>query len=423
MRLQRALWIASTLALIALFLGGSTLPAGDKTERVRAFTRNIEFDYIAWTLDALEIKLDQLALGTSAYLSQAGRHQQVKGYLDLVVDIQQQEALLAEFYASPDILNPQEATLPLRQKLEALYERRARLGSLAESILQEQLSQTATELGLSLGGQALPPVLYHSTPLPMALIVSPRDAIRQDENISIDPDLTLDQQVSLEEQVDRALDVSSLVVPIGGIGVYPTMVMQTNDLNWLAEVVAHEWTHNYLTLRPLGLNYETSPELRTMNETAASIAGKEIGRRLVERYYPELAPPPSPETPPQPAPEPATPPPPPAEPPPFDFRAEMRTTRVTVDELLAQGKTVEAEKYMEERRLVFWDNGYPIRKINQAYFAFYGAYADQPGGAAGIDPVGAAVRLLRQRSASLAEFIQRISWMSSFDQLKKAVNP
>ena len=37
-----------------------------------------------------------------------------------------------------------------------------------------------------------------------------------------------------------------------------------------------------------------SPELRTMNETTASIAGKEIGRALIERYYPELLPPPTP---------------------------------------------------------------------------------------------------------------------------------
>ncbi len=73
----------------------------------------------------------------------------------------------------------------------------------------------------------------------------------------------------------------------------------------------------------------------------------------------------------------------------------MRITRVTVDELLAEGKIEEAEAYMEARRVFFWENGYLIRKINQAYFAFYGAYADQPGGEAGEDPVGAAVRELR----------------------------
>lgn len=77
---------------------------------------------------------------------------------------------------------------------------------------------------------------------------------------------------------------------------------------------------------------------------------------------------------------------------------------------------------MEERRQVFLKNGYLLRKINQAYFAFYGAYADVPGGAAGEDPVGPAVRALREQSKSLAEFVNRISWMSSFQQLQEAVN-
>ncbi len=417
MRLGRTLNILFTLILASLLMGGSSLPPGDKTERVRAFTRDIEFDYIAWTLDALQIKLGQVALGTADYLSQAVQRQQVLDYLNLVVQIQENEAQLAEFYASPNIPDPQLATGPLRKKLEGLYAQRARLGPLAESALQGQLSHVVAQIGLALGGQPLPPVMYHSTPLPRALIVSPRDAIRQDNNISISPDLTIDQQVALEQRVDKALNVSSLVVDIGGIGVYPTMVMQTSDLNWMAEVIAHEWTHNFLTLRPLGLNYESSPELRTINETVASIAGKEIGRALMLAYYPELAPPPEVQ------PEATSPPSPPAEPPAFDFRAEMHTTRVTVDQLLAEGKIDEAESYMEQRRLFMWDNGYHIRKINQAYFAFYGAYADQPGGAAGEDPVGAAVRLLRTQSGTLAEFIQRISWMTSFEELKRAVKP
>ena len=63
-------------------------------------------------------------------------------------------------------------------------------------------------------------------------------------------------------------------MPIGGIGTYPTMVMQSTNLAWLTEAIAHEWTHNYLTLRPLGLNYETTPELRTINETSC-VSGRQ----------------------------------------------------------------------------------------------------------------------------------------------------
>ena len=90
-----------------------------------------------------------------------------------------------------------------------------------------------------------------ATSVPDALIVSPRSHIEQAANISITPGLTADQQAALEQRVDHGLDVSSLVVPIGGVGVYPTMIMRTTDLNWLTSTIAHEWTHNYLEFRPL----------------------------------------------------------------------------------------------------------------------------------------------------------------------------
>ena len=99
----------------------------------------------------------------------------------------------------------------------------------------------------------------------------------------------------------------------------------------------------------------------------------------------------------------------------------MHETRVTTDEMLAAGKIEEAEAYMDARREIFWQNGYAIRKLNQAYFAFYGAYADVPGGPAGEDPVGPAVRALRTQSESLADFVNRISWMTSFEQLQAAI--
>ncbi|HLE51004.1 MAG TPA: hypothetical protein VI755_03035 [Anaerolineales bacterium] len=408
--------IAFALLLGALLLSYSSLPPGDQLERVRAFSRDIEFDYISWTLDAIEIKLVQSALDVSDRLPEGDRSQVVLDYLGLVARISQAEAHLNEIYANPEIVDPQNASALVRGQLEDLHAQRALLEPLAESVLQSQISDTVAGLGLTLGGQPIPPVLYHSTPLPTALIVSPRDTIRQDQNISLKPDMSVDERNALEEKVDRALNVSSLVVDVGGIGVYPTMVIQTSDLNYLSEVIAHEWVHNFLTFRPLGVSFLNGPELRTMNETAASIAGVEIGRALLERYYPELLPPPPP---PSPTPGEIQPPPPPV----FDFREEMRITRETADQLLAEGKIEQAEDYMEARRVFFWENGYLIRKLNQAYFAFHGAYADQPGGAAGEDPVGAAVRALRSQSLSLADFLNRISWMSSFEQLKKAVSP
>jgi hypothetical protein len=408
------LWLLILLGIA--MLAASSVPPGEQTQRVRAFTRQIEFDYTSWTLNALRVKLFESAIGHSNYLPFDERHQEVLDYLELVRQIQATEEEISIFYADPNVTDPEQATEPLRERLDALYERRGQIGPVAEAILQDQISYIAARAGLTLGGQPIPPVLYHSTPLPLALIVSPRQVIRQDEDISLIPNLTIDKCVALEAQVDGSLNVSSLVVEIGGVGTYPTMVQQTSYLDWLSEVVAHEWVHNYLTLRPLGMNYLTSPELRIMNETTASIAGKEIGRLVLEMFYPELVPPPPPPEPPEGTQT-------PVEPPAFNFNHEMHITRVTTDQLLAEGKIEEAEAYMEARRVFLWQHGYRIRKLNQAYFAFHGAYADEPGGAAGAleDPVGAAVRALRANSPSLSAFLNRISWMYKFDQLQQVV--
>ena len=98
----------------------------------------------------------------------------------------------------------------------------------------------------------------------------------------------------------------------------------------------------------------------------------------------------------------------------------MYQTRVHVDELLAQGKIKDAENFMDAQRQIFWENGYQLRKLNQAYFSFYGAYADSPFSAAGSDPVGEDVRLFRSQQDSLASFVWKMSWMFNYRQLRIA---
>ena len=405
-------------SLVFLFiLGPASLPLNEPKAKVLAFTLPVEIDYVNWTLVALAVKLSRSPLNTVDYLSGKDQRQIVLDYLALISEIQQAESELSTVYTDPDIEQPEQQAAPIREELERLHTQRDKIGPLAEAVLQEMISVIAAKLGFTAAGQPIPPVMYHSTPLPWALIVSPRDVIRQDANISLETSLTVEDHIVLEDRIAEALDVSTLVVPVGGVGTYPTMVAQTTNLTWLAEVISHEWIHNYLTLRPLGIRYDESPELRTINETTANIAGDEIGAAVIQQFFPEFAPPPPPpeeEQPEQPTPTP--------EPLAFDFRAEMHETRVKTDALLEEGKIKEAEHYMEARRQFFWENGYRIRKLNQAYFAFYGAYADQPIGSAGEDPVGAAVRQLRAQSNTLIKFVQAVSRVKSFEQLQNLLD-
>jgi hypothetical protein len=414
-------FLALTFAMIIAATGDAPRLTGT-SDRVRSFTREIEFDYPNWVWNAAWTKIEQGTLGLPYLFDRGTNKEIVIDYLRTTQNLMQAEQQIEQIYANPDIPDKESTSSYVRGQRDDLIARQRSLAPLAEATLQSQITDALAELGLTAIGQPVPPVLYHTSSTPLALIVSERSIIQQIANISILPSLTLDDQISLEDKVAKTLDVSTLVVPIGGVGVYPTMVMETTDLRWTLDTIAHEWTHNYLNLRPLGLNYSTTPEVRTMNETTASIAGSEVGTYVLQQYYPELLP---------------------AadkpdsgavsfsesflhskaqdDPPPFDFRAEMHETRVTADQMLAEGKIEEAEAYMEQRRQVFWENGYLLRKLNQAYFAFHGAYADVPGGAAGEDPVGPAVRALREQSDSLADFINTISWMTSFEELQHAI--
>jgi len=403
------------LLILALLLTGSTLNNQVSLDRIRRLTRTSEFDFARWTLGALGVKIEQSSLGYSGYLPDEDREQIVREYIDLTRIASELEARQLELTADPAIPQPSLEAESNQLEIRRIRERLAILQPQAETVLQEQEAVILEDMGFEIAGLPLPPVSFRFSRLPLSVVISPRNIIRQDASVQLDPDLTLERQISLETDLEDTLGVSALVVPLGGIGTYPTMVQESTSLTWLAEVIAHEWAHNYLFFRPLGFLYETnldtSPEVRTMNETAASLFGKAVSLTLLKRYFPDLVPVPA-------ANAPAAPP---GEPPPFDFRAEMHATRVRVDTLLAEGQVEEAEAYMEARRKVFWDAGYHIRRLNQAYFAFYGAYADEPGGAAGADPVGETVRLFWERSPSPASFLKRIAWMWTYEDLQRAL--
>jgi len=421
-RILRGLEITILLLILAALTGYSNPSLTNPIEKVRAFTRSLEFDYVEWMANAAVIKLRAASVNLPHSLGREEQKQIVMEYFRNTQAILEKEYQLSQIYADASVADKESATQPIRDDLTELYARQNQIAPLAEAVLQDQVSQVLAENGLTSGGQPIPNVWYHSTPLPMALIISPRDHIEQTANISVNTNITVDEQVKLEDEVAKGLNVSSLVVQIGGVGVYPTMVARTTNMPWMLNTIAHEWIHNYLTLRPLGMLYGETPELRTMNETTASIAGDEIGELVIEKFYPELKPSASFQSLKLVSlsferPDPAT-----LTRPPFDFRAQMHETRINADALLAEGKIEEAEAYMEARRQVFLRNGYLLRKINQAYFAFHGAYADVPGGAAGQDPVGPAVRALREQSDSLADFVNTMAWMWSFEQLQGTLN-
>jgi hypothetical protein len=300
----------------------------------------------------------------------------------------------------------------LETRLELLQEQQALVRPAVEQIIEGQVAAVLAAEQLGAGLKPFPPVWFTFTEPPRKLVVSPRDRIATTYYAMLQPALPPDQREQIETAILQQHDLSAYVTAIGGLGAYPTIVVDQAPLPWVLSTVAHEWVHNYLTLFPLGINYATSPELTTINETVAEIAGDELGALALATFYPELV---------REFPgkdQPATSPNAAQAEPPFDYRREMRHTREVVDLFLKNGRVADAEEYMQIRRQLFEENGYMLRKLNQAYFAFHGSYGT---GAAATSPIGPKLEHLRALSPDLQGFLETVRWFTSEADLDAAL--
>ena len=286
----------------------------------------------------------------------------------------------------------------LRDSIASNKARMAELLPHVEHTVEETLSRIAREQGLEHPRFGLfPPVDTAFGSPPTVLVLSPRDRIYRQDAFLLKPGLANTIKDELEGLALETEDLSAVVEPTGGLSVYPSVVMDNAGLRFGLEVAAHEWVHHWLFFHPLGRNFRRSPEMLALNETAATIAGEELGdlaytaltgEEVVRPWVRGN----------------------PAE---FDFAGEMRETRVRAEELLAQGDIEGAEAYMEKRRQIFLGRGYNIRKLNQAYFAFHGSYAT---GAGSVSPIGEQLQELRRRSGSAGEFLRTMAQFGNYQE-------
>jgi hypothetical protein len=301
---------------------------------------------------------------------------------------------------------PEELTATSERLQQTRAERDAN-GNRVQAILEGRITSVASGLGIdttlplfSRVHWLFPPVDFEFEDPPYVLVISPRDRIVEEKATLLRSDLTLDEAERLEREAEAKSDsVSALVVPTGGISAYPAIIEPTDDYSSALEVASHEWMHGYLYFHPLGARYFENDTLRTINETVADIVGVEIGS-LVEAAY-RL-----------PSPTPAASPPPTATPAPdnIDVNEVLHQLRLNVDALLAQGKVTEAEAQMEQTRAYLAEHGHYFRKINQAFFAFYGLYATT---GASSSPIGPKLEELRKLSPTLGDFIRAVAGITS----------
>ena len=392
--------------LLFCLLGGSCTSGQSLDTRLNSIVKTYRFDIVGWEFQALSYELDELFFGSSE--EAADEAPVVIEYFSVTEQIR---SLGWEIEAVRTGLETGDPAL-LEAELKILQKRQEALESRAEKIIEKQIRETLTQLGIfnpiddHIGLEfGFPPVNFELEEPPHLLVISPRDRIESMREITLLPDIALEEIEAVETAVDE-LGVSSLVVGLGGIATYPAFVTNDAGLQFTIDAAIEEWLHQYLFFKPLGFMYaldligiSRNYEIATMNETLASMVSKEIGNTLYQNYYAQYEEGGSQTETTEPK---------------FDFNREMREIRNAVDKYLAQGEIELAEAYMEQKQLFLASKGYCIRKLNQAYFAFYGTYADSP---TSVSPIGLELRLLRDKSTSLEDFLDTAALMTSRNEL------
>jgi len=396
------------ILLVALFLlpfAATGCDRGDDfNDRVEAISGSYRFDLFGWEVGAMGGVIGDIFSGEHA----------ISDSTDLVFayfeNVERMRGLRSAI--DGDGAEPGSDTTSIRDELESLNEDTSGLVEAVVEQLKVEIKEALSEADINnpfrFGTFDFPPIEAVLERPPHLLVVSPRNRIETVKRVNLLPEMGRQEMEEIETQVD-ALGFSSLVVPLGGLSTYPSFVTSDADLRFTIDSIVHEWLHQYLAFTPLGFlgllnatGVRPDYEIATMNETVVGIVSREIGAIVYEKYYPGATTTPPPE-------EPAT---------GFSFNRVMRETRLAVDAYLAAGEIDRAEQYMEEQRQYLAANGWHIRKLNQAYFAFHGTYADSP---TSVSPIGADLETLRGQSGSLKDFLDAAATMTSRQELEDKI--
>ena len=402
--------IATVSLLLVLWLGGSCAHAQDFDNRLSSIVKPYIFSIMKWELRTIPREANQWIFGR--YEKADDEVHTVTEYFSFIERIKSLKSAIDAINA-----NNREGNLAsLEAELNRTHERKMALEDTVERIIEKQVRETLAQQGvfnpldeyISLK-VSFPPINFKLEKPPLLLVISPRDRIESIREITLQTSISLKEIEVTEAKIDE-LGVSSLVTQIGGSATYPSLVTNEASLQFTIDAVTEEWLHQYLAFKPLGFLYvldltglRRNYDIATMNETMAGMVSKEIGSIVYGKYYSqpensasqdqvdELE---------------------------SDFNREMREIRKAVDTYLARGEIEQAEEFMEQKRQYLASMNYYIRKLNQAYFAFHGTYADSP---ISISPIGFELKELRSQSASLKDFLNTVATMTSRQNLRDSI--
>lgn len=409
------LLVAVSIFIFSSIVMGCT-PSTNFDSRLNEIIKPYRFSIASWEIKAISYEMENFVFGGGE--ETADDSPLVLEYFSLSQQISDLEWRI-EIERNG---NETDGIKMLNEKVKELSRQKDNLEDRVERIVQKQITETLKKMDifnpldsyLNLK-TSFPPVNFELETPPYLLIVSPRERIERIEEVTLVQEISPQERREIENSIDD-LGVSSIVIGLGGMATYPSFVVDNASLKFTINVAIEEWLHQYLFFKPLGFMYSLhiagitpNSEIATMNETLAGIAREEIGDALYQNYYAqymeqieeinqqEVEQPDELE---------------------FDFFKEMREIRIAVDDYLAQGEVEQAEIYMEQKQLFLVSEGYSIRRLNQAYFAFYGTYAADP---TSVNPIGTEMRTLRELSTSISSFLNTVAVMTSRDELRSSL--
>jgi len=323
----------------------------------------------------------------------------VQEYLQLSRKLEKESSRVENALLAKGLTEPANITKMIDEDLAELIFQKKVLRNRAEEAVEAAVSEAArqNELGLPFG-ILFPPTDFRLEDPPLILISSPRHKIVMEGSHLIKNDINFRDRFMIESKAESDGKTSALVDNLSGLGTYPAFVSDKYDLRYLMRTAAHEWLHNYWIFHPLGRNMWSSSDMYTLNETAANIAGNELGDQAFEFLGGDLSE--------------------------YEYKYSksetanphltriLRETRTEAEKILETGDVEVAEDYMEKQRWKLRLGGYSIRKINQAYFAFRGNYADGP---SSINPIGPELDEFREYFDNVGSFIQTIQGVKSYE--------
>ena len=391
--------VAVSLPLVCLLLVGC-VPAQNFDTSLGSIVKSYRFSILKWESATILHELNQWIFG---------KHKKIDNEVQMVTEYFDTVARIKSLRSEGDQTS-------LKAELNRLQERKIALEDAVERIIARQIKESLGQQGIFNPIDkyirlkvSFPPLNFKLEKPPHLLVISPRDRIETTRKIVLRQNLSLEEIETTEAEVDK-LGVSSLVAELGGLSTYPSFVTDAASLRFTIDTAAEEWVHQYLVFRPLGFQHlldsigvSKNYEIATLNETVASMISKEISSVVYGKYYSQYENGTNQND---------------TEESGFDFNREMREIRRAVDEYLAQGEIEQAEEFMEQKRQYLASMGHYIRKLNQAYFAFHGAYADRP---TSIDPIGFELKELRSQSASLKDFLDTVAGITSRQELRDSL--